>query len=109
MWKCGVCGYIHDGENAPENCPKCGATQDKFAALEKDAADLIERSRYTNQLLAALMGLGEELEGIALEGIEDDLDPGCVNLFKYALKAGIEIQQSAKAEIQTHVSRNKWG
>lgn len=109
MWKCGVCGYIHDGEAAPVNCPKCGATQDKFAALEADAAELIKRSRYTNQLLAAVMGFGEELEILALEGIEDDLDPSCVSLFKYAQKAAVELQQNAKAEIQGHISRGKWG
>jgi len=24
-WRCGVCGYVHDGDNPPEKCPKCGA------------------------------------------------------------------------------------
>ena len=27
---CKVCGYIHFGEEAPERCPQCGATKDKF-------------------------------------------------------------------------------
>lgn len=26
-WICNVCGYTHQGDNAPETCPKCGATQ----------------------------------------------------------------------------------
>ncbi len=24
-WKCTVCGYIHVGEEPPEECPVCGA------------------------------------------------------------------------------------
>jgi len=27
---CSVCGYIHEGENAPEKCPTCGVGSDKF-------------------------------------------------------------------------------
>lgn len=109
MWKCSVCGYIHDGEVAPEKCPKCNAPQDKFAALDEDAAALVERSRYTNQLLAVLMDVSDELEGLAMEGIEDNLDPGCLGVFKYVQKAAVEMRQMAKAEIQTHISKNKWG
>jgi rubredoxin len=109
MWKCGVCGYIHDGEGAPEKCPKCGAPKDKFEALAEDALNLIDRSRYTNQLLAALMDLGDQLEDLAFEGIEDNLDPGCMGVFKYVQKAAVEMKQMAKAEIQTHISKGKWG
>ena len=27
---CGVCGYVYEGENAPEVCPICKASADKF-------------------------------------------------------------------------------
>ncbi|MBW2563033.1 MAG: rubrerythrin family protein, partial [Deltaproteobacteria bacterium] len=23
IWRCSNCGYIHEGENAPEKCPAC--------------------------------------------------------------------------------------
>lgn len=29
---CSVCGYVHTGEEAPDNCPICGAPKLKFAA-----------------------------------------------------------------------------
>lgn len=29
-WKCRVCGYIHEGMEAPYECPVCGAPQDMF-------------------------------------------------------------------------------
>ena len=29
-WVCNVCGYVYEGENAPEVCPICKASADKF-------------------------------------------------------------------------------
>ena len=27
---CTVCGYVHEGDSAPEKCPQCGVGADKF-------------------------------------------------------------------------------
>ena len=35
---CTVCGYIHEGDEAPEKCPLCGAPKDKFKELTPDEA-----------------------------------------------------------------------
>ena len=32
-WKCVVCGYIHQGEEAPERCPQCGAHKYQFTPI----------------------------------------------------------------------------
>lgn len=29
-WRCRNCGYVHDGEKAPANCPACAHPQDHF-------------------------------------------------------------------------------
>jgi len=29
-WACSVCGYVHAGDAAPENCPQCKAPSAKF-------------------------------------------------------------------------------
>ena len=38
-FKCKVCGYIHEGDKAPEKCPKCQAPASEFEemAAEKKA------------------------------------------------------------------------
>ena len=54
MWRCTVCGYIHTGGEAPEKCPKCGASRDKFTKIEEKTRELIERSRFTNLLLGSI-------------------------------------------------------
>ncbi len=83
-WKC-ACGYIHDGDEPPENCPKCGAPAKVFTLLDDVAAELVERSRHTNTLHARLIGLGREIEQVCRDGIADDLDPGCVKVFQKTL------------------------
>lgn len=35
-WKCTVCGYIHTGEEPPEECPVCKAPKDKFVEIDTD-------------------------------------------------------------------------
>lgn len=32
-WECKVCGYIYEGDEAPERCPVCGASKDQFVLL----------------------------------------------------------------------------
>lgn len=32
-WKCGNCGYIHEGEEAPEECPACAHPRAHFELL----------------------------------------------------------------------------
>lgn len=33
---CTVCGYIHEGDEAPEKCPLCGAPKSKFEEMKED-------------------------------------------------------------------------
>ena len=34
---CSVCGYTHEGDNAPERCPQCGVSGEKFNKVEASA------------------------------------------------------------------------
>ena len=35
-WVCSVCGYVHEGDNPPEQCPQCKAPAEKFNKQEGD-------------------------------------------------------------------------
>ena len=109
MWRCGVCGYVWDGEEPPDKCPKCKAAKEKFAKLEDKAMELVERSRFTNALHMSLATLLEQVIDIADDGIDDNLDPGCVKIFKQATEQAEILQQSIKAELQGHMGKGKWG
>ncbi|MDE6377376.1 MAG: NADH peroxidase [Duncaniella sp.] len=34
---CTVCGYVHEGDAAPEKCPLCGAPASKFDEIDEEA------------------------------------------------------------------------
>ena len=34
---CTVCGYVHEGDSAPEKCPMCGVPASKFKELDESA------------------------------------------------------------------------
>ncbi len=38
LWKCEVCGYIHKGERAPDQCPVCGVGKELFSIFEVAAS-----------------------------------------------------------------------
>ena len=35
-WVCQVCGYVHEGDQAPENCPICKVPASKFTKQEEE-------------------------------------------------------------------------
>ena len=107
-FKC-ACGYIHDGEAAPAKCPKCGAPTEKFVQLDDAAATLVERSRKTNMLHAELIANARKIEGICKAGIEDNLDPACVDVFKKSLTHAYEMMKLSMTELQGHMGKGKWG
>ena len=40
-WKCSVCGYIHEGDEPPKNCPVCGADRSQFVLVEDVKVNLL--------------------------------------------------------------------
>lgn len=40
VWRCTVCGWLHEGENPPANCPRCGAPAEKFVLVDPAELDL---------------------------------------------------------------------
>lgn len=40
-WKCKVCGYVHEGDEAPEKCPVCSADKIHFVEVD-DKGDEID-------------------------------------------------------------------
>lgn len=107
LFKCSVCNYIHEGEEAIQ-CPKCGAKPEAFKLLEEEAANKVYVSDYSNDLHMELIALCSEAIDICQEGIEDDLDPTCVSGFKKAQDLLWEIKQISKAEIENHIAKGKW-
>lgn len=108
-WVCGTCGYVWDGDNPPNSCPKCGAPKEKFTLLPDDKAKLIDQAWLTNDLHMKLETLMSKAIAVAEDGIKDNLAPACVVVFNKAKAEAEIIKQMVKAEIQTHINKGKWG
>ncbi len=55
---CIVCGYVHEGDEAPERCPLCGAPKSKF----KEMADAPEEPQFvTEHEIGVAKGCDEEM------------------------------------------------
>ena len=47
-WRCLVCGYIHEGEEPPEKCPKCGAPKEKFELISDEKKEEKNTNKKTD-------------------------------------------------------------
>lgn len=108
LWRCSVCGYVHSGEEAPDICPKCGAPKEKFVEISTEDADKILKSDRTNDIHMEIITLAGRIRELAREGIDINLDPPCVALFKNALAESWVIKQRSKAELEGHMKKGKW-
>ena len=39
MFRCKVCGWIHDGDSPPDVCVSCGSTADRFRPMDEAEVD----------------------------------------------------------------------
>jgi rubredoxin len=108
IWKCSVCGYLHEGPDAPDICPKCGAPKEMFSAMSAEEAKKVFDSDRTNDIHMEIIRLAMKIRKLTKEGIAINLDPPCVALFKQAHDEAWVIKQRSKAEIAGHVGKGKW-
>lgn len=108
LWKCSVCGYVHEGGEAPDVCPKCGSPKEKFIKLSEEDAGKIYASDKTNDIHMKIIVLTHEIIELCKEGIEINLDPPCVSSFEKAKNEAWVIKQRTKAELESHMKKGKW-
>jgi hypothetical protein len=68
-----------------------------------------EQARFTNSLHMQLFSLLEDARDIADAGMEENLDPECVAIFRAVEDFAAETQAQITAEIAAHVEDGKWG
>ena len=108
LFRCTVCGYVAEGVEAPEVCPKCNLGKEKFVELSSEEAEKIYASDRTNSIHAELIVLADRIAKLSQEGIEINLDPKCVNGFEKAKNEAWVIKQRCKAELAGHMANGKW-
>jgi rubrerythrin len=71
---CTVCGYIHEGDSAPEVCPVCKAGADKF--VEKSEGNLAWADEHK-------IGVAAEVDAEVLEGLRANFTGECTEVGMY--------------------------
>nr|MCR5333723.1 NADH peroxidase [Bacteroidaceae bacterium] len=70
---CSVCGYVHEGDSAPERCPQCNVPGDKFTKVEG------EREYVTEHVIGVAKGCPEEI----MEGLKAHFSGECTEVGMY--------------------------
>ncbi len=108
MWRCEVCGYLHEGEEPPDFCPKCGAPKDKFVLLDEEEAQMMVDARNTKEKYKQILERLDQVADLAKEGIELDLDEGCNKIFNQTLASIEDVRKMIKEELAGHAHECIW-
>ncbi len=76
---CTVCGYVHEGDSAPEKCPQCGVGADKFKKQEG------EMNWAAEHVVGVAQGVDEEI----LQGLRDNFNGECSEVGMYLAMARV--------------------
>ena len=76
---CSVCGYVHEGDSAPEQCPLCKAPASKF--IEMPA----ERTWAAEHVVGAGAGLDERV----VQGLRENFNGECSEVGMYLAMARV--------------------
>jgi rubredoxin len=108
LWKCNVCGFVYEGTEAPEKCPKCGVPKENFVELSEQDAKKVYDADRSNDIHMEIIELAGKIAKLSEEGIQLNLDPACVKAFDMAKDEVWIIKQRSKAELAGHMSKGKW-
>ena len=81
---CSVCGYVHEGDSAPEKCPQCGVPAEKFNETVTENVVWADEHR-----LGVAQGLDEEI----VAGLRENFIGECTEVGMYLAMARVAIRE----------------
>ena len=73
-WVCNVCGYVHEGDTPPEQCPQCKAPKEKFTEQKSG-----EMTWAAEHVVGVAKGVPEDI----LEGLRANFTGECTEVGMY--------------------------
>lgn len=70
---CQICGYVHEGDSAPDMCPICKAPQDKF----------MEKSEETTWATEHIVGIAKGVDEDIVKDLRDNFMGECTEVGMY--------------------------
>jgi rubrerythrin len=62
-WICTVCGYVHEGDEAPEKCPQCGQPKSKF----KEMVETVGALQFADE---HVIGVAKGVDPVIWDGLQ---------------------------------------
>ena len=88
---CSVCGYVYEGEAAPEKCPVCGVGAEKF--IEQTA----ERSWAAEHVVGVAQGVSEDI----LADLRANFEGECSEVGMYLAMARVAHEKDIQKSVYT--------
>ena len=76
---CSICGYVHEGDSAPEKCPQCGAPASKF----------VEQAGEKSWAAEHVVGVAKDVPADVLEGLRMNFTGECTEVGMYLAMARV--------------------
>ncbi len=76
---CTVCGYVYEGESAPEKCPVCGAAAEKFT----------EQSGEMTWAAEHVVGVAKGVDEKIIQGLRENFQGECTEVGMYLAMARV--------------------
>ncbi|NLZ46687.1 MAG: NADH peroxidase [Clostridiales bacterium] len=97
-WVCSVCGYIYEGDAAPEKCPICGVPAEKFNLVEEDKLAWADEHK---------VGVAEGLDAEVIQGLRDNFNGECSEVGMYLAMARVA-HREGYPEIGLYYEKAAW-
>lgn len=94
---CQVCGYVHEGDSAPENCPQCGVPASKFTAQTED------RTWAAEHVVGIAQGVSEDI----VSDLRANFNAECTEVGMYLAMARVA-HREGYPEIGLHWEKVAW-
>ena len=82
-WVCPVCGYVHEGDTAPEKCPQCGVPGSKFTEQKGDLSWAAEH----------VVGVAKGVDEKIIEGLRANFNGECSEVGMYLAMARVAFRE----------------
>ncbi|NDL66287.1 NADH peroxidase [Anaerotalea alkaliphila] len=95
---CTICGYVHEGDQAPEHCPQCKAPASKFT--EQNGEELVWADEHR-------IGVAQDVDQEILEGLRMNFTGECTEVGMYLAMAR-QAEREGYPEVAEAYKRIAW-
>jgi len=95
---CSICGYVHEGAEAPEKCPQCSAPKEKFNMQSSAGLDWADEHK---------IGVAKGLDPEVVEGLRQNFIGECTEVGMY-LAMSRQADREGYPEVAEAYKRIAW-